>query len=146
MLIHCTLIVALSLSLWLDELAHSFRSMQQPSASSSTDEGMQHLLTRHSVILAISGLECVVVPEALVEELADLRFAFAKLLRNYEKKLRHSPEAQEEFVEFLPRLFHRAVEDHSFQIHFNTLVEEEVSLFNIFYLKRICTIFPEDVR
>ena len=88
----------------------------------------------------------MVVPEALVEELAGLRFAFAKLLRNYEKKLRHSPEAQEEFVEFLPRLFHRAVEDHSFQSHFDTLIEEEVSLFNIFYLKRICGIFPEDVR
>ena len=97
-------------------------------------------------MLTISGLERVVVPEALVEELADLRFAFAKLLRNYEKKLRHSPEAQEEFVEFLPRLFHRAVEDHSFQSHFDTLIEEEVSLFNIFYLKRICGIFPEDVR
>ena len=138
------LIVALSLC--LDELAHSFRSMQQPPASSSTDEGMQHLLTRHSVILAISGLECVVVPEALVEELADLRFAFAKLLRNYEKQLRHSPEAQEEFVEFLPHLFHRAVEDHSFQSHFKTLIEKEVSLFNTHYLKRICTIFPEDVR
>ena len=120
--------------------------MQQPSASSSTDEGMQHLLTTHSVILAISGLECVVVPEALVEELAELRFAFAKLLRNYEKKLRHSPEAQEEFVEFLPRLFHRAIGDHSFQSHFNTLAEEQVSLFNIFYLKQLCTIFPEDVR
>ena len=36
---------------------------------------------------AISGLERVIVPEALVEELADLRIAFAKLLRNYEKKL-----------------------------------------------------------
>ena len=88
----------------------------------------------------------MVVPEALVEELADLRFAFAKLIRCYEKQLHKSPEAQEEFVEFLPRLFHRAVEDHSFHSHFNTLVEEEVSLFNIFYLKRICSIFPEDIR
>ena len=122
--------------------------MQQPSASSSTDEGMQHLLTRHSVILAISVLECVVVPEALVEELADLRFAFAKLLRNYEKQLRHSPKAQEEFVEFLPRLFPKGLksEDHSFQSHFDTLIEEEVSLFNIHYLKRICAIFPKDVQ
>ena len=88
----------------------------------------------------------MVVPEVLVEELADLRFAFAKLLHNYEKQLHHSPEAQKEFVEFLPRLFHRAVEDHSFQSLFNTLVEEEVSLFNTYYLKRLCTIFPEDVR
>ena len=87
----------------------------------------------------------MIVPDALVEELADLRFAFAKLQRNYEKQLRNSPEAQEEFVEFLPRLFRRPVEDHSFQSHFNTLIEEEVSLFNIFYLKRLCSIFPEDV-
>ena len=98
-------------------------------------------------MLAISGLEhAVVVPEALVEELADLRFAFAKLLHNYENQLYHSPEAQEEFGKIMLRLFHRAVEDHSFQSHFDTLVEEEVSVFNTHYLKRICTIFPEYVR
>ena len=98
---------------------------------SSTNEGKQHLLTRHYIImLAISGLGRVVVPEALVEELADLRFAFAKLLRNYEKQLHHSPEAQEEFVKFLPHLFHRTNEDHSFQSHFKTLIQKEVSLFN----------------
>ena len=138
------LIVALSLC--LDELTHSFRSMQQPSAPGSTDEGMQHYLICHSQDLYVISGKQVGVPEALVEELASLRFAFAKLLRNYEKQLRHSPEAQEEFVEFLPRLFHRAIEDRSFQSHFNTLVEEEISLFNIFYLKQLCTIFPEDVR
>ena len=60
--------------------------MQQPSASSSTDEGMYHLLTSHSVLLTISGLECVVVPEPLVEELADLRFAFATLIYSYKDK------------------------------------------------------------
>ena len=98
-------------------------------------------------MLYISGEQQVEqVPDALVEELADLRFAFAKLIRNYEKQLHISPEAQEEFVKFLPRLFRRAVEDLSFQSHFNTLVEEEVSLFNIFYLKQLCSIFPEDVR
>ena len=87
-----------------------------------------------------------IVPETLVEELAELRIAFAKLLHNYEKQLRSSPEAKEEFVDFLPRLFHKPVENHSFQSCFNTLVEE-VSLFNIFYLKRICAhgVFPEDV-
>ena len=115
----------------------------EPAASNMAILSCLTSVVEHS---PISGLECVVVPEALVEELAELRFAFAKLLRNYEKKLRRSPEAQEEFVEILPRLFHRAVEDHSFQSHFNTLVEEEVSLFNIFYLKQLCTIFPEDVR
>ena len=138
------MIVALSLS--LDELTHSFRSMQQPSASSSTDEGMQHLLTRHSVILTVSCLERVVVPEALVEELAALRFAFANLIYSYKEELTKSSEAQEKFVNFLPNLFHKAVEIHSFQSHFNTLVEEEVSPFNIFYLKRLCSIFPEDIR
>ena len=98
-------------------------------------------------LLAISGEQIVsIVPDALLEELGDLRIGYAKLLYSYEKQLQHSPEAQEEFVKFLPRLFHRAVDDHSFQSHFNILVEEEVSLFNIFYLKRICTIFPEDVR
>ena len=98
-------------------------------------------------MLYISGEQQVErVPDALVEELADLRIAFAKLIHNYEKQLRCSFKAQEEFVVFLPRLFHRAVEDHSFQSHFNTLVEEEVSLFNIFYLKQLCSIFPEDVR
>ena len=96
-------------------------------------------------MLAISGLECVVVPEALVEELADLRFAFANLIYSYEEELQKSPEAQEKFVKFLPHLFHRAVEDHSFQSHFKTLIEKEVSLFNTHYLKRICGIYPEDV-
>ena len=104
-------------------------------------------MTRHSVILAtISVLECVpVVPEALVEELADLRFAYANLIYSYEEELQKSPESQEKFVKFLPRLFHRAIEDRSFQSHFNTLVEEEVSLFNTHYLKKFCTIFPKDV-
>ena len=96
-------------------------------------------------LLAISG-EQIFVPDALLEELGDLRIGYAMLLYNYEKQLHNRPEAQEDFVKFLPRLFRRAVEDHSFQSHFNTLVEEEVSLFNIFYLKRICSIFPEDVR
>ena len=98
-------------------------------------------------LFAISGEQIVnIVPDALLEELGDLRIGYAKLIYNYEKQLHHSPEAQEEFVKFLPRLFHKPVEDHSFQSHFNTLVEEEVSLFNVFYLKRICHIFPEDVR
>ena len=92
-----------------------------------------------------SGLEQVDVPDTLVEELADLRFSFAELLRSYEKKLRQSPEAQEEFVSFLPRLFRRAIEDLNFDDHFNKLIDEKVSLFNIFYLKRICSVFPEDV-
>ena len=63
-------------------------------------------------MLIISVLERVVVPEALVEELADLRFAFANLIYSYEEELQKNPESQEKFVKFLPRLFHRAIEDH----------------------------------
>ena len=43
-------------------------------------------------MVAISG-QCVVVPEALVEELADLRCAFANLIYSYEEELQKSPEA-----------------------------------------------------
>ena len=87
-----------------------------------------------------------IIPDTLSKELADLRFAYAKLLRSYEKELRRSPEAQEEFVEFLPRLLQRNFSsDQTFQLLFDNLIEEEVSLFNIHYLKRLCGIFPEDV-
>ena len=86
------------------------------------------------------------IPDTLVEELADLRFAYAKLLRNYEEEVWKSSKAQEEFVKFLPRLLRRNVStDQTFQFLFDKLIEEEVSLFNIHYLKRICSIFPEDV-
>ena len=81
-----------------------------------------------------------------MEELVSLRFAFAKLLCNYEKQLHSSPKAKDEFVKNLSRLFRRAVDDHSFQSHFTTHVEEEVSLFNICYLKQHCSFFPKDVR
>ena len=90
----------------------------------------------------------MVVPEALVQELATLRVAFAKLIRSYEKQLRKSPEAQEEFVEFLPRLFPNVTSSSSglsFNSAFNKFVEEEVSLFNTHYLKQIRDIFPEDI-
>ena len=96
-------------------------------------------------MLYISG-EQIEVPDSLVEELADLRMAFAMLLYNYENELKNSPEAQEKCVAYLSRFFRRAVEDRSFQSYFNTLIEEEVSLFNIHYLKQLCSVFPEDVR
>ena len=86
------------------------------------------------------------IPDTLSEELVDLRFAYAKLLRGYEKELQRSPEAQKEFVEFLPRLLRRNLSsDQTFQPLFEELIEKEVSLFNIHYLKRLCSIFPEDV-
>ena len=92
--------------------------------------------------------EEVVVPDTLLEELADLRVAFAQLLCKYEKELRNSPDAQEEFVEFLPRLLRNRKgfsSDQSFQSNFDKLIDEEVSLFNIHYLKRICSIFSEEI-
>ena len=86
------------------------------------------------------------IPDTLVEELADLRFAYAKLLRSYEKELTRSTEAQKEFVEFLPKLLRRNLSsDQTFQLLFEELIEKEVTLFNIHYLKRLCSIFPEDV-
>ena len=92
------------------------------------------------------GHVVVDIPNALVEELADLRFAYAKLLRNYEEEVQKSPEAQKEFAKFLPRLLQRNFSsDQTFQLLFNKLIEEEVSLFNIYYLKQTCGIFPEDV-
>ena len=88
----------------------------------------------------------VAIPDTLVEELANLRFAYAELLRNYEEEVWKSPKAQEEFVKFLPRLLERNFDsDQTFQLLFNILIEEEVSLFNIHYLKHICRKFPEDV-
>ena len=90
----------------------------------------------------------VVVPDELVEELVDLRVAFAKLLRNYEKELLNSFEAQDEFVALLPRLLRKgeSSSDPDFKTNFNKLVEEKVSLFSIHYLKSIRSTFPEDVR
>ena len=98
------------------------------------------------MILSTVDQVVVDIPDTLVEELADLRFAYAKLLRNYEEEVWKSSKAQEEFVKFLPRLLRRNVStDQTFQFLFDKLIEEEVSLFNIHYLKRICSIFPEDV-
>ena len=107
-----------------------------------------HFFGHSSKALIISVLEHVNVPEALVEELATLRLDFAKLLLKYEKELQNSPEAKQKLVEFLPWLFPNDVSwsDHSFQSAFNKFIEEEVSLFNIHYLKAICDIFPENIR
>ena len=90
--------------------------------------------------------EQIVVPDQLLEELASLRCAYARFLRRYEKELKNSPEAQEEFVETLPRLLKQAGGTHdSFHSYFNELIEEEVSIFNISYLKNFCDSFPDDV-
>ena len=88
----------------------------------------------------------IAVSDTLIKELASLRVSYAKLLREYKKELQNSPEAQEELVETLPRLVHRGLgSDCSFKSYFDTLVDEEVSLFNVTYLKQVCDIFPQDV-
>ena len=85
--------------------------------------------------------------DSLLKELTSLRISYATFLRRYKRALQNSPEAREEFVKTLPRLLHRGSDssDQNFQSDFDTLVEEEVSLFNVTYLKQICEIFPEDV-
>ena len=91
--------------------------------------------------------EQLIVPsEELLEELVGLRISYASFLRGYKKILQGSADAQEEFVETVPGVIRRELgPDHSFQSYFNTLIDEEVSLFNIIYLKKLCDIFPHDV-
>ena len=97
------------------------------------------------MLYACAGAQFI-VPDELLEELAGLRVAFARFLRRYKRELLRSPQAQEEFVEILPGLLRRSLgPDRSFQSCFNTLVEKEVSLFNITYLKQICEIFPDNI-
>ena len=91
--------------------------------------------------------EQLVVSDELLEDLADLRVNYAILLCEYKNVLESSPEAQEKFVDTLPGLLGRSLgPDHSFRSCFSKLVDEEVSLFNITYLKNLCRIFPTDVR
>ena len=87
-----------------------------------------------------------VVPDALLQELVGLRTSFASFLFQFEQVLRTSPGAQETFVGMLQGILLRTFA--SFKECFDTLIEEEVSLFNITYLKQICTqsVFPENVR
>ena len=86
----------------------------------------------------------LVVPDALLQELTGLRISFGFFLHRFEQVLRTSPGAQEAFVGTIQRILHRAFD--SFQECFNTLIEEEVSLFNITYLRQICIVFPDSVR
>ena len=94
----------------------------------------------------VSPGEKTIVPKELVEELVGLRVAYARFLRRYKKVLQDNAEAQEEFVETVPGVIRRELRpDHSFQSYFSALIDEEVSLFNITYLKKLCDIFPDDV-
>ena len=131
---------------YTDELDHVTRIR-------STVEGKHDKLDIEAfmeiLILLFAGEQVISVPDTLVEELTNLQFAFANLQLSYEKEVRKSPEAQEQFVQFLPRLLRRTImhmtPDNSFHSNFYILMEEEVSLFNTFYLKRICNIFPGNV-
>ena len=67
-------------------------------------------------------------------------------LREYEHVVQNSPLAQEAFIKTLSRLYPKGFDYHSFQTCFDTLIEKDVSLFNITYLKRLCSIFPDDTR
>ena len=89
----------------------------------------------------------VVVPDALVEELADLRAAYATLLMRFERELERSSEAQEDFVAFLRKLLRGAISsDCDFHSALEILIDNEVSLFNIHYLKHASIVLPEEVR
>ena len=88
----------------------------------------------------------IVVPDKLLEDLSSLRVAYAMFLHKYEDQVKNSPEAQEAFVKTLSRLYPTAVgSDYSFQSCFDTLIKKDVSLFNITFLKKLCSIFPHDI-
>ena len=87
-----------------------------------------------------------VVPDSLVKALADIRIEFAHLKRDYHKALEASRKARKALVEFLPSLFPEKQELVNFDSWFDMLIEEEISLFNIHYLKRSCSELPKDVR
>ena len=119
----CTLFI-------LEELTQAFKSMASK-----------------LMLPAAGAREQFVVSEELLENLADLRVEYASLLCEYKNVLERSPEAQKKFVDTLPGLLGRSPgPDHSFQSYFDKLVDEEVSLFNITYLKKLCRIFPADVK
>ena len=82
-----------------------------------------------------------------MQELADLRSAYASLLMHFRKLLQRNRQAQEDFIAFVQELLEGAVSsDCNFYSAFNTFKKEEISLFNIKYLNNVCTILPEEVR
>ena len=83
----------------------------------------------------------------LVEELAGLRAAYATLLMKFERALKRSSEAQEDFVDFLRKLLRRSISsDCNFHSALEILTEKALSLFNIHYLKHVSTVLPNEVR
>ena len=99
-----------------------------------------------TLIIEESQREQIIVPDSLLEELAALRVSYALLLSQYKKEVQNSTDAQEKFIEIVPTVLGRPLSsDLNTQSYFDTLVEEEISLFNVNYLKQICVIFPKDV-
>ena len=86
--------------------------------------------------------EHIIVPDSLLKQLTSLRIKLCQVFATIQEgALQNSPEAQEELVETLPRLLHGELgSDRNFQSYFDTLVEEEVSLFNVTYLEQLCAL------
>ena len=98
------------------------------------------------IVIYIGEQQVVNVPDELIKKLFDVRFGFVNLTYHYEREVKKSPEAKEKFIKFLPRLCKNLkVKDGSFESHFETLVEEGISLFNVHCLKQFSKVFPEDV-
>ena len=87
----------------------------------------------------------IVVSDSLLKELTSLKVSYARFLCRYMIEIKNSSEAQEEFIGTAKTILGRELSSSDFQTCFDTLVDKEVSLFNITYLKEICEIFPEDV-
>ena len=104
-------------------------------------------MKRFVFIIIFAGAKTCILPDELVRKLADLRTAYALLLWEFEKALQSNSKAQEDFVAFLRQLLEGAVPtDCNFCSAFDILKKEEISLFNIHYLKGISSILPNDVR
>ena len=120
-----------------------------PATTTNTEGVMSKTFVALWLVIATTGepqVKDITVPDPLLKELTSLRVSYASLLRQYKRELQNSPKAQEVFVETLPGLLHRGLSsDRTFQSYFDTLVEEEVSLFNVAYLKEICFQLPKDV-
>ena len=97
-----------------------------------------------TLIIEESQREQIIVPDSLLKELTSLRISYAILLSQYIGEI--PTESQRKFIKIVPTVLSRPLSsDLDTQSYFDTLVKEEVSLFNVNYLKQICVIFPKDV-
>ena len=91
----------------------------------------------------------VTVPDKLMKEFAGLRGDFASLLVSYEEELSKSSEVKERFVVYVRKLFRLGMSScHDFKSTYDKLAGIYVSIFNIFYLKKICSALelPQNIR